>query len=120
MNQERSTTTATVATDRPSRYGKQLVNHLSRRAVGSWDDDHELGWIEFGTDGNRVELVAENGALEMTLAADGDAVERLEDVIGRHLVRFGTRDELVVEWHRADGSAGQTFRNDGGPRPERG
>jgi hypothetical protein len=31
-------------------------------------------------------------------------------VVGRHLVRFGTRDELVVRWVRADGSPGSEQR----------
>ena len=30
----------------------------------------------------------------------------MEDVVGRHLVRFGTRDELVVEWVREGGAFG--------------
>ena len=33
-------------------------------------------------------------------------LDRLEDVVGRHLVRFGTKDELVVQWQRSDGSPG--------------
>jgi hypothetical protein len=31
-------------------------------------------------------------------------------VVGRHLVRFGTRDELVVEWVREGGAAGTVQR----------
>jgi hypothetical protein len=37
----------------------------------------------------------------------------LEDVVGRHLVRFGTKDELVVEWRRESGEPGTTQRNAG-------
>ncbi|MFE4967459.1 hypothetical protein [Streptomyces sp. NPDC056660] len=31
--------------------------------------------------------------------------------LGRHLVRFGTRDELLVEWHRDNGEPGTTQSN---------
>jgi hypothetical protein len=34
----------------------------------------------------------------------------MEDVVGRHLVRFGTRDELVVRWIRSDGTDGSVQR----------
>lgn len=36
----------------------------------------------------------------LALDADADNLNRLEDVLGRHLVRFGAKDELAVEWHR--------------------
>jgi hypothetical protein len=103
-----TTSTATVATDRPGRYGKQLVGHLTRRATGEWDEEAGTGWIQFT--GGRVVLTATDGALDLALSADDD-VERLEDVVGRHLVRFGTRDELVVRWSRSDGSAGSVQEN---------
>ena len=44
--------------------------------------------------------------LEAT-APDAAALERVEDVVGRQLVRFGARSELVVEW-----STGARFTND--------
>ena len=40
-----------------------------------------------------------------------DDADRLEDVVGRHLVRFGSRDELVVRWTRADGTPGTVQEN---------
>ncbi len=105
-------TTARVATERPGRYGKQLVSHLSRRSVGEWDDEAGTGWIDLG--GNRVSLHALEGSLDLAIET-GDAahLDRLEDVVGRHLVRFGARDELLVRWTRADGSAGSVQENAG-------
>jgi hypothetical protein len=35
--------------------------------------------------------------LEAT-AVDAESLARVEDVLGRHLVRFGHRQELTVEW----------------------
>jgi hypothetical protein len=92
--------TALVATDRPARYGRQLVAHLGRHAVGAWDEGTDSGWIEFGTD--RATLTAVEGTLELRLSAGSGDLDRLEDVLARHLVRFGTRDELTVRWTRGD------------------
>jgi hypothetical protein len=33
-------------------------------------------------------------------APDAEELARLEDVVGRHLVRFGERGELKVAWDR--------------------
>ena len=106
-----SISTASVRTDRPARYGKQLAGHLSRRTETGWDETAGRGWVAIG-DG-RAELVAADGALEMRIEADEAQLPRLEDVLGRHLVRFGSRDELVVQWTRGDGTPGTSYRNDG-------
>ena len=103
--------TATVATDRAARYGKQLVSHLGRRATADWDEQAGTGWIDFGE--TRAELTAGPDALDIRLSAAPEAVARMEDVVGRHLVRFGARDELTVQWVRADGTAGTRQENAG-------
>lgn len=100
---------AIVSTDRSARYAKQLVSHLNRRATGEWHDAEGRGWIEFGN--GRAELTAEPAALEISI--EGVDVARLEDVVGRHLVRFGAKDELSVDWTREDGTAGTSYRNAG-------
>jgi hypothetical protein len=108
-----TTSSATVITDRPGRYGKQLASHLGRRVSSSWDDDAGSGEVTlpFG----RAELTAKDGALHLFVQGSPDAepelqggagLDRLEDVVGRHLVRFGTKDELVVQWQRSDGTPG--------------
>lgn len=100
--------TASVATDRPGRYAKQLASHLSRRLTTSWDDASGRGTVELG-DG-RADLVATDGALELRI--ESNELDRFEDVLGRHLVRFGKKDELVVQWTRDDGTPGTSYRND--------
>lgn len=95
---------ALVVTDRPARYGKQLVAHLSRRNGGHWSESDQRGWIEFA-DG-RAELSCAAGGLCLSIQANPDHLARLEDVVGRHLVRFGARDELHVRWSRSDGQPG--------------
>lgn len=105
---------ADVRTDRPARYGKQLVSHLTRRSTGEWSADDETGWIDFGS--GRADLSCVPGALQLSVTAESGDLDRLEDVVGRHLVRFGVRDELVVSWQRDDGTTGTEQRNseDGG------
>ncbi|MFF8973371.1 DUF2218 domain-containing protein [Streptomyces sp. NPDC014995] len=101
---------ARVLTDRPHRYAKQLAAHLGRRAESAWDEEKGEGRITFpqgtGT------LTATEGALLLTLETDAEHLDRLEDVMGRHLVRFGTRDELVVEWRRDTGETGSVQRGE--------
>ena len=108
-----TTSSATVITDRPGRYGKQLAAHLGRRVSSSWDEDTGTGdvTLPFG----RAELTTQQGALYLFVQGSPDAepdlqgtagLDRLEDVVGRHLVRFGAKDELVVQWQRSDGTPG--------------
>jgi hypothetical protein len=100
---------ARVATDRPHRYAKQLASHLGRRSRTSWDEETGEGGIVF-QDGTGA-LTATEGALLLAVeAGDAGQLAVLEDVVGRHLVRFGTKDELVVEWKRDTGEPGTTQR----------
>lgn len=101
MNQQSS---AVVATDKAARYAKQLVSHLGRRNGGDWSETEGRGWIDHG--GGRTEVSTAAGGLALSLSTDDGDLDRLEDVVGRHLVRFGARDELRVQWSRADGSPG--------------
>ncbi|MBC3842439.1 DUF2218 domain-containing protein [Streptacidiphilus sp. 4-A2] len=100
---------ARVATDRPHRYAKQLAAHLGRKAESSWDEEAGRGALTFGA--GTATLVAEPGLLLLTVEGEAENLDRLEDVVGRHLVRFGTKDELVAEWHRDNGLPGTVQRN---------
>lgn len=96
--------TAHVRTEAPGRYAKQLLSHLGRKAqthvepVGAPDAAEITGGrLVFG-DGTGVLQVRPG---ELTLHADAPTAAGLahvQDVLGRHLVRFGARDGLVVEW----------------------
>ena len=100
---------ARVATDRPHRYARQLASHLSRRSETTWDEDSGEGGIVFQN--GTGTLTATEGALLLAVETDAEHLAVLEDVVGRHLVRFGTKDELVVEWRRDTGEPGTTQRN---------
>lgn len=107
---EAATSEALVATDRAARYGKQLASHLGRKAQTEWDEETGRGSVHFSEGRGRAELTADDNGLLMRVYAAAGAEDNLEDVLGRHLVRFGSRDELVVAWTRADGSQGTEQR----------
>jgi hypothetical protein len=90
---------AHVTTDRPDRYGSQLVKHFGNKIEASWEDG--AGTMNFGM--GTASLHAEDGVLRMRVsAADQESLTRMQEVVGSHLVRFGQRDELVVEWQSVD------------------
>lgn len=91
---------AVVATDAPERYAKQLLAHLGRK-----DTVETIGWESGG--GQLVfaygigTVRPEAGQLVLEAEApDEDSLAHVEDVLARHLERFGARRELVVTWER--------------------
>lgn len=102
---------ARVATDRPGRYAKQLASHLGRKVTAHWDAEAGRGELTFGA--GTATLLAEPDALLLTVEGEAQSLPQLEDVVGRHLVRFGGKDELVVEWQRDNGEPGLVHRNTG-------
>jgi catechol 2,3-dioxygenase len=89
---------AGVVTDRPSPYLKQLCKHFRHKLDVRFDE--RTGTIPFAF--GRCELRAAEGVLELeAIAATPDELERVEHVIGSHLVRFGRRHELSVSWAAA-------------------
>jgi len=90
------TSTSRVATDRGERYRKQLASHFGNK-IGVEESPARtvLTWGFGGT----TTLTVEDGALILVAAADdGETLDRVKDVTGRHLERFGERDGLVVTW----------------------
>jgi hypothetical protein len=100
------TSKAIVATDRARRYGKQLASHFSERARTSWDAQESTGSVIFSDGRGEADLVADKGALRITIHATAATVENLENVVGRHLAKFGIRDGLVISWSRSESSRG--------------
>lgn len=103
--------TARVSTDRPARYGKQLASHMGRKITTAWDEEAEAGSLTFDREGavtGVVTLSSHDGVLQLDLTADDEHLERLEQVTGIHLARFGAKEGLIVSWHRQDGTPGTT------------
>ncbi|MBM7773844.1 hypothetical protein JOD54_004048 [Actinokineospora baliensis] len=106
-----ATSSARVLTDRPGRYAKQLAAHMARKIETSWDADAGVGELRFSA--GTSSLRAEADALVLTVEGAEADLEQLEAVVGKHLVRFGAKDELVVAWTRDSGEPGTQWRNDG-------
>lgn len=94
-------TTADVLTDAPARYAKQLAAHLGRRLIAEETpvgprvtmEEVELGRASCLMDTSATDV------LHLEVEGDGQAaVDRLAQVVGSHLERFGERAGLVVEW----------------------
>jgi uncharacterized protein len=93
------TSIARVLTATPDRYAKQLVAHLGHRVA-----------VEEGPDGARLTFDAGVGTVRaepdavvlVARADDADGLARVQDVLARHLERFGQRQELVVAWGPTD------------------
>lgn len=105
-----TTSTARVVCVRPGRYAKQLASHFGGKIDTRWDSEEGRGYLAFGGEDvsvtGEVEMIAGDGVLLLQLETDEENVDTLEDVVGRHLVRFGERDGLVVEWKRPGGVEG--------------
>jgi uncharacterized protein len=92
--------TAVVATEAPERYAKQLLAHLGRKnTVEPIDDGSNGGRLVFAYGTGIVRPEDERLVLEAA-APDADSLAHVEDVLARHLERFGARRELVVVWER--------------------
>ncbi len=99
------TSTAIVPTDAAARYAKQLLAHLGRKAgVEPVEGDPEAGLLHLSAGTGVVRPRPDHLLLEAS-APDAASLAVVEDVLGRHLERFGARRELTVTWQRAAGEA---------------
>ena len=95
------TSTAVVRTEAPARYAKQLLSHLGRNvAVEDVPGVPHAQRLVFGYGAGVVRPEAGELVLE-AVAPDVESLGRVEDVLARHLQRFGQRAELTVSWQRA-------------------
>ena len=86
---------AIVATEKGSRYMKALCNHFDRKADASYNDT--TGHVKFAF--GEADFQVTDSAIQIEVRAESGAMlERTKHVVGDHLVRFGQKDELTVEW----------------------
>jgi hypothetical protein len=92
---------ARVTTERPERWIKQLVSHLSRRLQGSLDEETGVGTLT--GEGMAATLSpTEGGLLLEARAADQEQLDRIMQVVGGHLERFAASTEpMTVTWQPA-------------------
>src|SRR6188472_1936051 len=86
---------ARVSTSRPDRYAKQLVSHLGRRNPPR----QEGAGMRLTFDrGSSVVTPGEDFLLLQAYADTAEDLAFVEDVVARHLLRFGEQDQLTVQW----------------------
>ena len=89
---------ADVVTDNPERYAKQLLAHVGRKRAFVVEDGVATAQWPGGTGS----VVVGDGVLTLLAeAGDAHALSYIQDVLGRHLERFGRRGELTVRWEAA-------------------
>jgi hypothetical protein len=94
---------AVVATGTPERYAKQLATHLGRKLEVT---EEAAGTRIAFPDGDCL-MTCSPGELRLdATGADDAALDKVRDVVGRHLERFGARGDLVVAWAAASGEPG--------------
>lgn len=90
---------AVVTTQNASRYLQQLCKHFQHKLPVAFDP--HAGRIEFASGECRLE--ADGARLQLSLSApEAEAMERLQDVVARHLLRFAFREELKIEWRPSE------------------
>jgi len=92
-------TESSVAMPTPARYMARLCNHFTHRVTVHREADHAR--IEFP---NAVcSLRATEERLEMRIEADDAAtLERLEQVVARHLKQVASAETFDVHWTRTE------------------
>ena len=87
---------ASVPTESGSKYIQQLCKHWAHKLPVTFSQD--TGTVTF--DAGVATMVAQAHAIELTIAAESqEVVDRLKEVVARHLDRFAFREApLTFEW----------------------
>lgn len=87
---------ADIPTAHASKYLQQLCKHWAHKLSVEFDpQDGKIGF-----DIGEARLHADAETLKLTVEApEAEQLDRLKDVVERHLVRFAFREELAITWH---------------------
>ena len=88
---------AALEIDRPERYAKQLVSHISHKSV-TLTDETGLTKVTFGFGATGTVSVNKNSVLLSAQAENQEALERAQDVLGRHLLKFAKLEDQQLVW----------------------
>jgi hypothetical protein len=95
--------TAEIESAQAAAYLIRLCKHFAHKLSATTYDDH-TGHIPFPA--GDCDLSAQGNRLHLAVKAkDTEGLERLKDVVARHLLRFAFREELAVNW--TDRAAGE-------------
>jgi hypothetical protein len=89
---------AEIETEHASRYLQQLCKHFQHKRPVTFGP--HSGQIDFPV--GECRLAAESDMLTLRLKAGSEEdMQRLKDVVARHLVRFAFREEMTIDWRAA-------------------
>jgi hypothetical protein len=90
---------ATVHTPHAARYLSQLCKHFEHKTAVSLDGDTGvIAFIGMGI----CDLAAGSEGLALSLTSpDPVQLGKLQDVVGRHLLRFAFREDMAITWRAA-------------------
>lgn len=89
------TRTASIPTERPARWAKQLLSHFSAKVEVVHDG--EGGSITLGSGTGVVRVEPNLLVLEASAETEAD-IQRVQSVLGGHLERFAAKDGLAANW----------------------
>ena len=108
---------AEVATDSAERYARQLASHLGHRVAVETTADGDV----YTFDGGRGVVRAGDGVLVLTAEGWGaEALGVVQDVLGRHLLKFGAKAGLSLTWTPAAPAAAAEPTEPVAPAPPEG
>ena len=89
---------AELTIERPERYAKQLVSHISHKSVTSTDDSG-LTTVTFGFGATGTVSMNSHSVLLTAESETQEALERAQDVLGRHLLKFAKLEDQKLSWN---------------------
>ncbi len=94
---------ARVPTPRSERYAKQLCSHAAHMASrAEWNPPD--GVIEFPDGTGTCRVTAEPGCLVLAIeTTDPASLGRIQQIIGRNIERFASREGLTAQWLQPSG-----------------
>ncbi len=95
---------ARVSTTVPRRYLGQLCKHFEHKRPVTCAADNAEGRIEFEIGTCTLDAGADTLNLHAE-APDAERLERLQDVVARHLLRFAFREPPEIVWHAVQPAA---------------
>ena len=92
---------ARVPSEKAERYLAQLCKHFAHKIPASWEGTKGQADFGFGT----CEMQAGNGELLLHCKAPTTSeLDRVKYIVEDHVVRFGWKEELAVNWQDGAGA----------------
>ncbi len=88
---------AKLIIDRPARYAKQLASHIGHKAQAIEEIDGKVH-ITFGFGATGTIAVTSDAVLLEASADNNEALEKAQDVLGRHLLKFAKLEDQTLDW----------------------